>query len=174
MYTLRFSLSSKFALLFVSLRPLSILSLSIYLPLPNPFFFLFSLSLPLLRLSSGVVGGEAAQTAWSLADVVLAVALSLLFSFLIIFFSPPNRSQDLFYYIPQAALAAIIITSVVTMIDYEAAIDMFRVNKLDLLPFAVSFFGSLFLGIEYGVLAAVGLNILYLLFFAARCVCGEF
>ena len=81
---------------------------------------------------------------------------------------PPIRNAGLFYYIPQAALGSIIITAVVPMVDYEAVIDMWRVNKLDLLPFAVSFFGSLFLGIEYGVLSAVGLNILYLLFLTAR------
>ncbi|EGD83704.1 hypothetical protein PTSG_11459 [Salpingoeca rosetta] len=75
---------------------------------------------------------------------------------------------SLFEYIPQAALASIIISSVVTMIDFKVVLSIFRVSKPDLLPYAISFFGTLFLGIEDGVGIAVGVNVLYLLYISAR------
>eukprot|EP00055_Hartaetosiga_balthica_P014795 m.83420 g.83420 ORF g.83420 m.83420 type:complete len:664 (-) comp8689_c0_seq1:228-2219(-) len=74
----------------------------------------------------------------------------------------------LFKYIPKAALASIIIASVANMIKYKVPISIFRVSLEDILPFFVSFFGSLLIGIEEGVGIAVGVNVLYVLYFSAR------
>eukprot|EP00056_Hartaetosiga_gracilis_P006467 m.96891 g.96891 ORF g.96891 m.96891 type:complete len:173 (-) comp12476_c0_seq6:326-844(-) len=50
----------------------------------------------------------------------------------------------------------------------QVPISIFKVSLVDLLPFTVSFLGSLLLGIEEGVGIAVGVNILYVLYFSAR------
>lgn len=67
-------------------------------------------------------------------------------------------------------MGIIILLAVAPMFDYKSFIDMYRVNKWDLLPFMISFWGSLILDIQYGVGAAVILSILYLLYYAARSV----
>ena len=48
----------------------------------------------------------------------------------------------------QAALSAIIIVSLVRMFDYRVVLDMWRVSKLDLIPWAVSFIGCTFASIS--------------------------
>jgi len=62
----------------------------------------------------------------------------------------------------------IIILAVSGLFDYKGFMDVWKVNKLDTLPFAISFWGSLILDIQYGVVAAVGVNMLILLYYAAR------
>ncbi|EDV20778.1 Sodium-independent sulfate anion transporter [Trichoplax sp. H2] len=71
-----------------------------------------------------------------------------------------------FYYIPKAALAAIIITAVLSMIDFSIVRKLWRVKRLDLIPLAVSFFVS-FVGLEYGILAGVAVSVAFLLHAAA-------
>ena len=76
----------------------------------------------------------------------------------------------LFYYIPQSALASIIISSVVTMVDYESPIIMWKVNPIDLIPYLLSFWLCLILDIKYGILAGVAANVCIVMYFTARCV----
>ncbi len=47
-------------------------------------------------------------------------------------------------YIPQAALSAIIIVAIVQIFNFRIVIDMWRLSKFDLIPWAVSFVGSTF------------------------------
>lgn len=67
-----------------------------------------------------------------------------------------------FYYIPYAALSAVIMSAVITMFEWEVVPEMWRVSKLDLLPLLASFFGCLFYNIEGGMLIAMGLSLLIL------------
>lgn len=71
-------------------------------------------------------------------------------------------------YISKASLAAIIIVSVVKMFNYNMPIQLWKVSKIDLVPWALSFFGCTFLGIEYGVTAGAIANMLLLVYFQAR------
>ena len=73
-----------------------------------------------------------------------------------------------FYWIPKAALAAVIITAVLKMVKYRAVIKMWRVARQDLLPWAASFVGCLVLGIQTGIMIAASLNIAMLLWRTAR------
>eukprot|EP00117_Sycon_ciliatum_P018229 scpid38172/ scgid16926/ Sodium-independent sulfate anion transporter; Solute carrier family 26 member 11 len=73
-----------------------------------------------------------------------------------------------FRFIPMAALSAIIITAVLGMVNLRIVAVLWRVKVADLIPLAVAFFGTLFLGIEYGVLLAVVINIMYLLYLQSR------
>ncbi|XP_072414897.1 sodium-independent sulfate anion transporter [Chiloscyllium punctatum] len=73
----------------------------------------------------------------------------------------------LFYYIPKGALAAVVICAVSGVFDLRIVATLWRVKKLDLLPFLVSFLGC-FWEIQYGILAGVALSGIILLFNIAR------
>ncbi|KAI6654898.1 Sodium-independent sulfate anion transporter-like [Oopsacas minuta] len=59
-----------------------------------------------------------------------------------------------FSYIPTSSLAAIIITAVLPMIDWRLPIQMIKVYPIDILWWLISFLGTLFVGLEQGVLIA--------------------
>ena len=61
-----------------------------------------------------------------------------------------------FEWLPKYALAAIVISSVTNLVDYNEAIHLWRVKKQDCLLWAVAFLGTLFLGVQNGLLLAVG------------------
>jgi len=67
--------------------------------------------------------------------------------------------MPLFYYIPKCVLGAMIAMAVVTMIDYKTPIRIWKVRKIDLLPYLVSFFGT-FYTLETGVLAGAVVSLL--------------
>ncbi|KAI8796922.1 sodium-independent sulfate anion transporter [Biomphalaria glabrata] len=73
-----------------------------------------------------------------------------------------------FYYIPKSALAAVIIAAVIQMVEYHVVIQLWKANKLDLIPFFITFVCSLIVGIEYGILIGIGFSILMLLYPTAR------
>ena len=64
----------------------------------------------------------------------------------------------LFYFLPKYALAAIVIASVTNLVDYNEAIHLWRVKKQDCLLWVVAFLGTLFLGVQLGLLVSVGLS----------------
>uniref|UniRef100_A0A2C9KJ79 SLC26A/SulP transporter domain-containing protein n=1 Tax=Biomphalaria glabrata TaxID=6526 RepID=A0A2C9KJ79_BIOGL len=53
-----------------------------------------------------------------------------------------------FYYIPKSALAAVIISAVIPMVEYHTVIELWRANKFDLVPYFITFICSLLVGIE--------------------------
>ncbi|KAB2010549.1 hypothetical protein ES319_D10G246300v1 [Gossypium barbadense] len=69
----------------------------------------------------------------------------------------------LFEYIPQCALAAIVISAVITPVDYEEAIFLWRVDKKDFLLWTITTTTTLFLGIEIGVLVGVGVSLAFVI-----------
>ncbi|XP_078081853.1 sodium-independent sulfate anion transporter isoform X2 [Mustelus asterias] len=73
----------------------------------------------------------------------------------------------LFFYIPKAALAAVIICAVSSVFDLRIVATLWRVKKLDLLPFLTSFLGC-FWEIQYGILAGIALSGIILFFNIAR------
>lgn len=74
----------------------------------------------------------------------------------------------LFFYIPDAALAAVIIMAVTDMINFTMVKHLWRINKVDLLPWMTAFFVSLGFGFEYGILLGVVVSLLILLYPWAR------
>ncbi|KAJ4871859.1 putative sulfate transporter 4.2 [Raphanus sativus] len=60
-----------------------------------------------------------------------------------------------FKYIPQCALAAIVISAVSGLVDYEGAIFLWRVDKRDFTLWTITSTTTLFFGIEIGVLVGV-------------------
>lgn len=73
-----------------------------------------------------------------------------------------------FYYIPKTCLAAVIITAVVFMVEVRVVKPIYRSKKSDLIPGLCTFFACLFLPLEIGVLFGIGLNLMSILYHAAR------
>ncbi|XWS75040.1 hypothetical protein CRYUN_Cryun01aG0051000 [Craigia yunnanensis] len=69
----------------------------------------------------------------------------------------------LFEYIPQCALAAIVISAVISLVDYEEAIFLWHVDKKDFLLWTITSTTTLFLGIEIGVLVGVGVSLAFVI-----------
>ncbi|KAL3523767.1 hypothetical protein ACH5RR_016601 [Cinchona calisaya] len=69
----------------------------------------------------------------------------------------------LFEFIPQCSLAAIVISAVIGLVDYDEAIFLWRVDKKDLLLWMITCTTTLFLGIEIGVLIGVGVSLAFVI-----------
>ncbi|CAA2980755.1 probable sulfate transporter [Olea europaea subsp. europaea] len=76
--------------------------------------------------------------------------------------------MPLFYYTPNLILAAIIISAVIGLIDYQAAIRLWKVDKLDFLACISSFLGVLFISVPLGLAIAVGVSVLKVLLHVTR------
>ncbi|XP_061374393.1 sulfate transporter 4.1, chloroplastic-like isoform X1 [Gastrolobium bilobum] len=69
----------------------------------------------------------------------------------------------LFEYIPQCTLAAIVISAVIGLVDYDEAIFLWRVDKKDFLLWTITSATTLFLGIEIGVIVGVGVSLAFVI-----------
>lgn len=83
------------------------------------------------------------QTAVSNIVMSIVVLLTLLFI------------TPLFEYTPHAILSSIIISAVIGLIDYDAAILIYKIDKFDFVACAGAFFGVVFGSVEIGLLIAV-------------------
>ncbi|XP_048443091.1 probable sulfate transporter 3.4 [Pyrus x bretschneideri] len=100
---------------------------------------------------SAVNYNAGAQTVVSNIIMASAVLITLLFL------------MPLFYYTPNVILAAIIITAVSGLIDYQAAYRLWKADKLDFMACMCSF-GVLFISVPFGLAIAVRfLRLLFLL-----------
>lgn len=54
------------------------------------------------------------------------------------------------------------------MIEYEVVKLMWKSSKKDLVPMFVTFLFCLIIGVEYGILSGVGINLMFLLYPSAR------
>ncbi|KAL4707527.1 hypothetical protein ACJJTC_000279 [Scirpophaga incertulas] len=73
-----------------------------------------------------------------------------------------------FEFIPKAALAAVIISAIIFMVEYNVIKPMWRAKKLDLIPGIGTFVLCLTLPLELGILTGVVVNIIFILYHAAR------
>ncbi|KAH9666157.1 putative sulfate transporter 3.4 [Citrus sinensis] len=105
---------------------------------------------------SAVNYNAGAQSAVSNVVMASAVLVTLLFL------------MPLFYYTPNVILAAIIITAVIGLIDYQAAFRLWKVDKLDFLACSCSFFGVLFISVPLGLAIAVGVSVFKILLHVTR------
>lgn len=65
-------------------------------------------------------------------------------------------------YIPKAVLAAVIITSVIFMVEYEEVMPMWRSRRVELLPFTLTFTCCLFVSMESGILIGTAFHLILL------------
>ncbi|KAH9800530.1 putative sulfate transporter 3.4 [Citrus sinensis] len=69
--------------------------------------------------------------------------------------------MPLFHYTPDFVLAAIIITAVVGLVDYKAALRLWKLDKLDFVACCCSFFGVLFISVQIGLAIAISFDSIY-------------
>ena len=70
----------------------------------------------------------------------------------------------LFYHLPKAVLAAIIIAAVFRLINIKEGKFLWRSNILDFWLMIATFLSTLLFGIEYGIITGVGLSLVILIF----------
>lgn len=86
------------------------------------------------------------QTAVS--NIVMSIVVFLTLEFI----------TPLFEYTPNAILASIIISAVISLIDYDAAILIWKIDKFDFVACMGAFFGVVFASVEIGLLIAVSIS----------------
>lgn len=93
-----------------------------------------------------------------LASMVTAVLIAIT----LLFFTP------LFYYLPQAVLAAIILVAVVGLIDLKTFRHVWQYNKADAASMLITFTAVLIVGIETGILVGVAAAMLLFVWRTSR------
>ncbi|MDH3202164.1 MAG: solute carrier family 26 protein [Myxococcales bacterium] len=73
-----------------------------------------------------------------------------------------------FYYLPNAALSAVIVAAVLGLIDVRGAVEIFRVKREDFGLLVLTFVATLSLGIQYGILVGIGASVLLFLVHTTR------
>ncbi|XP_024032531.1 sulfate transporter 3.1-like, partial [Morus notabilis] len=80
----------------------------------------------------------------AVSNIVMAIAVM----FTLLFLTP------LFHYTPLVVLSAIIIAAMLGLIDYEAAIHLWKVDKFDLIVCISAYVGVVFGSVEVGLVIA--------------------
>ncbi|ETN65233.1 sulfate transporter [Anopheles darlingi] len=75
---------------------------------------------------------------------------------------------DTFYFIPKSVLAGVMIAAMFFMIEFHAAAEIWRTKKVDIIPFIVTLVACLLLGLEYGMLIGIVLNVCFVLYMTSR------
>ena len=97
------------------------------------------------------------------AKTTVASILSVLLIVVSLFFLTP-----LFYYLPKAILASIIMVAVYGLIDFKEASHLWHSDKRDFVMLMVSFIATLLLGIEQGIATGVILSLVMMIFRTSR------
>jgi high affinity sulfate transporter 1 len=84
----------------------------------------------------------------AVSNIVMAIVVALT----LVFITP------LFKYTPNAILAAIIISAVIGLIDIDAAVLIWKIDKLDFAACMGAFLGVVFVSVEIGLLISVAIS----------------
>ena len=93
-----------------------------------------------------------------LASIISAVTIALTLLFL----------TPLFFYLPKAVLAAVILVAVSGLIDYKEAIELWKKDRADFWMLFATFLVTLTLGIETGIGVGVVLSLALVIFRSTR------
>ncbi|KAG0555902.1 hypothetical protein KC19_11G011200 [Ceratodon purpureus] len=93
-----------------------------------------------------------------MSNIVMAIIVAITLSVL----------TPLIYYTPSCILSAVVISAVLTIIDLKALWLIWKVDTLDFLTSLGAFFGTLFVSIEIGLLTAVCISFVKILFNITR------
>jgi len=93
-----------------------------------------------------------------LSSVIAAAATGLV----LLFFTP------LFYYLPKAVLAAIVLMAVRSLFELKGAKELWTTHRNDFFMMLITFLMTLLLGIEEGVLTGVILSLLLVIYQSSR------
>uniref|UniRef100_T1IX47 STAS domain-containing protein n=1 Tax=Strigamia maritima TaxID=126957 RepID=T1IX47_STRMM len=73
-----------------------------------------------------------------------------------------------FNYIPQSALASMVICAVIFMLNCNVIIQLWKASKMDSLTMLTTFLCCIVMGAEYGILVGIALSLAVLLYSSAR------
>ncbi|KAL7017540.1 hypothetical protein ACKWTF_010418 [Chironomus riparius] len=73
-----------------------------------------------------------------------------------------------FYFIPKTTLAAVIIAAMISMVEIHEIKEIYRTKRMDIIPFLATFLVSLWLGLEFGIIAGVFINMIMMLYISSR------
>ncbi|XWS08928.1 hypothetical protein CRYUN_Cryun40dG0042400 [Craigia yunnanensis] len=94
----------------------------------------------------------------AVSNIVMATAVM----FTLLFLTP------LFHYTPLVVLSSIIITAMLGLLDYEAAIHLWKIDKFDFFICLGAYLGVVLGSVEVGLIIAITVSILRILLFVAR------
>ncbi|CAN1163230.1 Sulfate transporter 3.1 [Linum perenne] len=94
----------------------------------------------------------------AVSNIVMAIAMMITLLFL----------TPLFHYTPMVVLSAIIMAAMLPLLDYEAAIHLWQVDKFDFSICTTAYIGVVFSTVETGLIISVAISVLRLLLFLAR------
>jgi len=93
---------------------------------------------------------------------ISAITTAVLIGLTLLFLTP------LFYYLPNAILAAIIISAVVGLFDLRRMVYLWRADKRDLIMLLITFFATLIIGIEEGIAIGVVISVIAVVYSTTR------
>ncbi|KAG9451931.1 hypothetical protein H6P81_004835 [Aristolochia fimbriata] len=94
----------------------------------------------------------------AVSNIVMATAVMITLLFL----------TPLFHYTPLVVLSSIIIAAMLGLIDYEAALHLWKIDKVDFCVCLGAYAGVVFGSVEIGLVIAVSISMLRVLLFVAR------
>ncbi|XP_031251876.1 sulfate transporter 3.1-like [Pistacia vera] len=94
----------------------------------------------------------------AVSNIVMATAVMLTLLFL----------TPLFHYTPLVVLSSIIISAMLGLIDYEAALHLWKLDKFDFIVCMSAYAGVVFGSVEIGLVVAVAISLLRVLLSVAR------
>ena len=118
----------------------------------------FFQSFPVTGGFSRTAVNEQAGANTTVATMITAVLIGLT----VIFLTP------LFYYLPNAVLAAIIMVAVAGLFDFKEMKNLWKTDKKDLAMLLVTFISTLVLGIEEGIAVGVVLSLVLVIYSTTR------
>lgn len=97
------------------------------------------------------------------ANTGLASLISALIVAITVLFLTP-----LFYYLPVAVLAAIIIVAVSTLFDAKTIRSLWKTDKRDFFVLMVTFWATLLIGIEQGIVIGMVISVISIIYYSTR------
>ncbi|KAG9132735.1 hypothetical protein Leryth_014015 [Lithospermum erythrorhizon] len=94
----------------------------------------------------------------AVSNIVMATAVMITLLFL----------TPLFHYTPLVVLSSIIIAAMLGLIDYEAAIHLWKIDKFDFMICISAYVGVVFGSVEIGLIVAVAISLLRIVLSVAR------
>lgn len=113
------------------------------------FFGSFFSAVPVSGGFTRTAVNEQAGANTNLASLISAALVGLT----LLFFTP------VFYYLPNAILASIIMVAVINLIDVKTAILLFKTNKKDFSMLLATFLSTLIFGVQIGIMTGVALSL---------------
>ena len=93
---------------------------------------------------------------------ISAITTAVLIGLTLLFLTP------LFYYLPKAILAAIIISAVAGLFDLRRMVYLWRADKRDLSMLLITFFATIIIGIEEGIAIGVVISVITVVYSTTR------